>query len=281
MLGCGDHKGHTVKRIAPCRIDFEFVSKSSSVLIRDLKIHKRSFRSADPGNFLLLHRFGIIYMLQSLEQLIRVFSDAQEPDVLRKLNDITVADIALASLRVLVGKDNLAVRAVIDQRFRAENKPVLKQFQENPLCPFIIIGARGREFAAPVEREADLAQLFRKMRNVLLRNDVRVRVRLDRVVFRRQAERIKADRKQHVVSLHPSLSRENLNARICLDMAYVHARAGRIRKLDEPVPFRSFIKIDCLESLCVSPGLLPFRLDFPEIISHFLSSVHNKRVCSS
>ena len=86
------------------------------------------------------------------------------------------------------------------------------------------------------------------MVDVLVRDHPRVRVRLDRIVLGRQTERIKADRVQDIVALHPSLSRDNLDAGVCLDMADVHAGAGWIRELDKTIELWFFIKVLRLEA---------------------------------
>ena len=99
-----------------------------------------------------------------------------------------MADVALSSLRILVGKDNLAVRAVIDQCLRTKYKTMLKQLQEDPLRPLIIIGTGGRKLSGPVKRKSDPLQLFREVPDILLRNDVRMRVGLDGIVLCRKTE---------------------------------------------------------------------------------------------
>ena len=63
-------------------------------------------------NLLLLDVLRIVDILQTLQQLVRVLCDAEIPDLLRELDDIVMADIALAALGILVGEDDLAVRAL-------------------------------------------------------------------------------------------------------------------------------------------------------------------------
>ena len=86
-------------------------------------------------------------MIQSLEQLVCIICDPEEPYILRHLDDIAVADVTLTALRILVGQDYLAVRAVIDQRLRAEHEPVLKQLEKDPLRPLIVIRSGGSELS--------------------------------------------------------------------------------------------------------------------------------------
>ena len=57
---------------------------------------------------------------ETLQKLICVLSDAEIPNVLRLLNDITMANITLATLRVLVRKNNLTTRAIVYKSSCAE-----------------------------------------------------------------------------------------------------------------------------------------------------------------
>ena len=282
MLRGNDHERHAVERVAPRGINLELLVRNRRPLpVRDIKVNERAGGAADPGNLLLLDGIRIIHGIEAIEELVRVGRDFQEPHVLRQLHDIAVADVALAALGVLVGQDHLAVRAVVDERLRAEHEPVFEQLQENPLRPLVVVRVGRREFPRPVKREADLLQLVGKVRDILLRDDMRMRIRLDGVVFRGKAERIKADREQDVIALHAAFSREHLNGAVGFDMSYMHTLAGRIRELHESVPLRLFVKIHRLERIGVGPCLLPFRLNFTEVVfhaavPHFPAGITNK-----
>ena len=106
------------------------------------------------------------------------------------------------------------------------------------------------------------------MVDVLVCNHPRVCVCLDRVILSRQAECVETDRVQNVVALHPPLSGDNLDAGICLDVADVHAGAGRVRELDKAVELWLFIKILRLEDPGVLPLFLPLGLDLFYIVFH-------------
>ena len=93
-------------------------------------------------------------MVQTLKQLIGIFRYAKIPDVLGLLNNFAVADIALSALRILVGKDNLARRAVVDKRLIPESESMLKHFEENPLGPLVILLLSGVDYSCPVKGEA-------------------------------------------------------------------------------------------------------------------------------
>ena len=133
MLRRHYHKRHAEKRVGPRRVYRKFFVGSV-----EGKIDESSARFADPVDLLRLDVGGIVDVLETLEKLVCVFGYAEIPDVLRFLNDVTLADIALAALTVLVGKNDLAARAVVDERLVAENETVLEHLQEDPLRPFVV-----------------------------------------------------------------------------------------------------------------------------------------------
>ena len=66
-----------------------------------------------------------------------------------------MTDIALAALAVLVREHDLTRGAVIDQGLIAEHESLLKELQEDPLRPLVVIVAGGVDDTRPVKREAD------------------------------------------------------------------------------------------------------------------------------
>jgi hypothetical protein len=146
MLRRDNHEGDSEEGVTSGRIDAEAVIGSL-----DREVDESTLRPSNPVYLLLLDILGIIDILQALEQLVCVLCDAEIPDLLRELNDIIVADIALAALGILVGEDNLAVRAVIDKCRIAEHKPVLEQLEEDPLGPLVIVLICCVDYAAPVK----------------------------------------------------------------------------------------------------------------------------------
>ena len=106
------------------------------------------------------------------------------------------------------------------------------------------------------------------MLNILIRDDTRMLIRLDRIVLGRQTERVEADREQDIVALHPALAGYNFKSGICLDMAYMHAGAAGIRKLDKAVELRLVTGIFRMKNTVLFPFILPLFLDFLEVIFH-------------
>ena len=122
MLRRHDHECHAVERVGAGSIYLDLIR-----LTRDAKVYKGTRGLAYPVDLLLLDRLRIVHIVQPFKQPVCVLRDLQIPDILGELHDITMADIAFASLRVLVGEDDLAVRAVVDQRLVSEYQSVLKE----------------------------------------------------------------------------------------------------------------------------------------------------------
>ena len=142
MLGRHNHEGYAEKGVGAGGVDFDgFVNAIK------LEFYERAGALADPVDLLLLDVFGIIDGLEAFQELVGVLGDSQIPYVLGKLNDVAVADIALAALAVLVGQNDLAGGAVVDKGLVSENHAVLKQLQENPLGPLVIFGIGGVDFS--------------------------------------------------------------------------------------------------------------------------------------
>ena len=121
MLRCDNHKGYTEQGIRSGGINLKCLINSVNC-----EVHESTCRFTDPVHLLLLDVCRIIYILQALKKLVCILGNAQIPYVLGFLDNITVADIAFASLAVLVGKNDLTGRAVVNQCLITENKSVLK-----------------------------------------------------------------------------------------------------------------------------------------------------------
>ena len=266
MLGCHDHKGHAEKGVGTGRVDLQLLIDTL-----ERKVDKGAGGLADPVDLLHADVLGIIHCVESGQELVGILGDLQIPDILGKLDDIAVADVALAALAVLVGEDDLAGRAIVDQSLVTEDEAVVEQLAEDPLCPLVIILSGGVDHAVPVKGKADSPELIGKFFDIFICDNAGMGIRLDRIVFGRQAECVETDREQDIVSLHPALSGNNFNARIGFDMADMHACAAGIRKLHQSVKLGLFAEIHSLKKAGIFPFLLPFRLNFLKIVSH---SVH-------
>jgi hypothetical protein len=179
-----------------------------------------------------------------------------------------VADIALAALAVLIGEDDLAGRAIVDEGLVTEDKAVVKELAEDPLGPLIIIISGGIDHAVPVKGETDTLELIGEFLNIFIRDDAGMGIGLDRIVLGGQTKSVETNREQYIVTLHSALSGNYLNAGICLDMADMHSGSAGIGKLHQAVEFGLITEIHCLENTGIFPFLLPLRLNLLKIVSH-------------
>ena len=150
MLRRHDHESHAVERIRAGGINPELF-----ILLLDLEIDKCARGLADPVLLLELDVRQIINGFQTLKQLVGILRNAEIPDLFCLLDDVAVADVALAALGILIGQNDLAGRAVIDKGLIAEHKPVLEHLEEDPLRPFVVALLGGIDHARPVKRKAD------------------------------------------------------------------------------------------------------------------------------
>ena len=66
-----------------------------------------------------------------------------------------MTDITFTALAVLIGKDYFTVRAVVNQCSVSEYKTFFEHFQENPLCPFVVVFICCIDHTVPVKRESN------------------------------------------------------------------------------------------------------------------------------
>ena len=160
------------------------------------------------------------------------------------------------------------MRAVIDQRLVPEHKAVIKQFEEDPLRPSVIVILGCVHCPGPVERETDASELVRELLDIGVRDHPGVRIGLNGIVLGGQAESVVADREQDIVALHPALSRKHFHTAVRLDMADVHAGSAGIGELHKAVEFRLVAEILRLKELGIFPLLLPLGFNLLKIVFH-------------
>ena len=263
MLGSHDHEGHAEEGIGPGGIDPDLL-----IGICDGEVYESACGTADPVDLLELDVFGIVHIVEAVKELVRIFGNAQIPYVLGKLDDIAVADVALAALGVFIGQDYLAVRAVIDQCGITEHETVLEELKEDPLCPLIVFGICGIDGPVIVKGETDALQLSCEFLDINVCDHTGMGIGLDRIVLCGQTESIESDGHQDVIALHSSLSGDDFNAGISLDVAYVHACSRRIGEFHQSVELGLFGEIHGLEDAGIRPLLLPLGLDLLKIVIH-------------
>ena len=145
---------------------------------------------------------------------------------------------------------------------------MLVELEEDPLRPAVVIRVGRIDDAIPVKAVAQHFELAGKVLDVLLRHDGRMDVVLDGEVLGRQAEGIKADRIEDVVTLHPLFPADNVHRRKRARMADVQTGRRRIRELDQAVELRPRVAGDGGVGLFFFPLFLPFALNGRKIVFH-------------
>ena len=92
----------------------------------------------------------------------------------------------------------------------------------------------------------------------------------DSVVFRRQAESVKAYREQDIVALHAFFTGDYVKSGERSGMADMKALTRRVRELDQSVEFGTgSIAGNCRIGLGLFPDCLPLLFNCGEIVFHF------------
>jgi len=113
----------------------------------------------------------------------------------------------------------------------------------------------------PIEHAADALQLTREVGDVARNQVVRIRLYLERVVFRVDAERIEADRFEHRLATQPPVAAVHVGAGERIDVADVQAFGGRIREHHQVVE-RLFRGVNLRLGKGVRTATCPLRLPF-------------------
>ena len=93
MLGRDNHEGNAKERIGASGVDAQRIVRAGHA-----EVDERTAGFTDPVDLLLLDVGQVVYLVQTLKQLVSVLGDAQIPDVLGLLDDIRLTDIALTAL---------------------------------------------------------------------------------------------------------------------------------------------------------------------------------------
>ncbi len=161
---------------------------------------------------------------------------------------------------LLVGEHGLVGRTPVDRRPPAIGDALLEHAQEQPLVPAVVVGQARGQLAAPGVADAEALQLRLHVGDVVERPGLGMRPVLDRGVLGRQAERVPAERVQHVEALHPLQAGDDVANHVVADVADVGVPRG-VREHLEAVELRPRPVDFDLEGAGVGPAPLPFLLD--------------------
>ena len=145
---------------------------------------------------------------------------------------------------------------------------VFEHLQKGPLGPFVIGGIAGADLTVPVEREADLVELFPVAGDVPFGRYGGVLPRLNGVLFGRQAESVVAHRMKYVEAAKPFVARVDVRSDIAQRVSDVQTRTRRVGEHVQHVEFGPRrVGLD-LVGFIFLPAALPLGLDLLEIVLH-------------
>ena len=140
--------------------------------------------------------------------------------------------------------------------------------QKGPLRPVVIRRLAGAHLATPVEREANLIQLFAIAIDVVHRRHLRVLTRLDGVLLGRQTVGVVTHRVEHIEATEAFVAGVDVGGNVAQRMPNVQPCTGRVREHVEHIVFRACMILVHLVGLVGDPAFTPFLFDFSEGIVH-------------
>jgi hypothetical protein len=155
----------------------------------------------------------------------------------------SVPHLALAVLDLFIGQTGLAVRAEVDGCLRLVGETLLIELKEYPLSPLVVFLAVRGDLAVPVIGESETLNLLSEMIYVLFCGDLRMCSRLDRIILRRQSERIEAHGMKDIVAVHPQEPAVDVCCGIPFGMTYMQSCTGGIGEHVEHIT--SVLLVEC------------------------------------
>ncbi len=192
--------------------------------VRQVEGEAQPFRPADP---VLLHDPDFlrpfVEAVERVQQILRIARDAEEPLAqLAPLHQGAGAPAAAVD-HLLVGEHGHVDRIPVHVRFGAVDQIVVIEIQEQLLLVLVVVRIAGREFAGPVDREAQHLQFAAHRIDVGIGPGARIDAAVARRVLRRQAERIPAHRVQDVEPLGALEAGDDVAHRVVAHMAHMDA----------------------------------------------------------
>ena len=138
---------------------------------------------------------------------------------------IEPADFAFAIDNLFVGEHRPQLRTPVHRNFRHVGQPSLKQFQEDPLRPAIIVGVDRADLTLPVVGQTDTFHLAFERCDVLRRRHRGVNPRLHRILFGGEPECVPSHRMQHIEAPHTLIAGHDIRRGIAFKMTDVETRS--------------------------------------------------------
>ena len=227
---------------------------------------------ADPVLLEALGGIGPVDVVEAFDELVGVGGDAQDPLADRAAFDRMVAAVGARSFRgvqdFLVGEDGAERRAEPDRLLGDVGEAVAEELEEDPLRPAEVVLVGRREFAVPVDGEAEHLQLAAEVVDVALGLDGGVLAGGDGVLLGGQAERIPAHRVEDVEAVGFLVTGEDVRSGVAFRVPDVQAGAGGVGEHVQDVVLR----LAARNGLGAEGGLrfpdgLPLLLEGGEIVA--------------
>ncbi len=268
VLGTEHHVCRAEERVAPRRVHRDF-RVGLLVPEYDAEIHQRARGFSDPVALHFLDAFRPVELVEIGQETLGVFGDLQHPLAHRSALHGMVSALGAAVNDFFVREHRSQGRTPVHGHFGDVGETLLVELLEYPLRPAVVLRIRRVDFAVPVVRKAEHADLLAETVDVLLRRDRRVRARFHGVLLGRQTKRVPPHRMEDVEALHALVAAQDVGRRITLGMPHVKSRTARIREHVQTVELgfaRAVVR--GFECLLVKPTLLPLLLDRRIIVVH-------------
>ena len=159
---------------------------------------------------------------QVIEQGVGVGGDLEKPLAqLALLHQGTGAPGAAVAIHLLIGEHGLVDGIPVDGGVLLVGQAGVEKLQEQPLGPAVVVGVAGRQFPAPVNRQAQLAELLAHRGDVLVGPGPWIDAPLNRCIFGGEAEGIPAHRVQHPLAPQPLHPGNHIGDHVIAHMAHV------------------------------------------------------------
>ena len=263
MFRCQHHVAGTKQGVGPGGEHRDRVARGLPGPIHHRKAQFGAGGASDPVGLHGAHPLRPALQLgQVIEQGVGVGGDLEKPLAqLALLHQGTGAPGAAFAIHLLIGEHGLVDGIPVDGGVLLVGQAGVEELQEQPLGPAVVIGMAGRQLPAPVDRQAQLAELLAHRGDVLVGPGPWINAPLNRRVFGRQAEGIPAHRMQDPLAPQPLHPGDHIGDHVIAHMAHVQVprRIGKHRKGVEALLARGQLgRVVQAEAL---PLLLPASFD--------------------
>ena len=269
-----DEERRAVQRVGPGGVDGDGLG---AALDRELDVG--AGRAADPVPLHGQHPVGPVALQRGRvgQQPVGVLGDLEVPLGQHPADHLGAAALAPAVDDLLVGQHGLVLRAPVDVAALAVGQAALEEPQEQPLVPPVVLRVAGLQPPRPVERRRVPAERRRLGLDVLVGPVDRVRVVPDRRVLRGQAERVPADRVQHVLAAQEPVPGHRVADGVRLGVPHVQV-ARRVREhVDQVEPLARVGRVVAgAERLDRRPVRLPLVLNVARVVALCLVGVFDR-----